>query len=375
MSLPDSLDRAYSDPELVRRLVGRLEEVCSGQPERTYMEVCGTHTMAIFRHGVRELLPRNVRLISGPGCPVCVTPTSYLDLAIALARKGVRIATFGDLLRVPGSSSSLERERAAGAEIGIVYSPFDSIPLAESDPGRPVVLLGVGFETTTPAVAQTVITAAERGLRNLRVLSAHRRVVPALEALLASPGLRLDGFILPGHVSAVLGSDAYRFLAERGIGGVVTGFEPVDILRSLLSLAEQARTGRARVENQYTRVVSDRGNRRALDAIDRVFRPVDAEWRGLGTIPDSGLAFREAYDAFDALALLSEGERGAIAADARDESGCRCGEVLSGIAQPPDCPYFDTLCTPETPVGACMVSSEGTCAAWYRYGRRPRETR
>ncbi len=434
MNLPADWERAYGDPDLVRGLVQRLAEACRGQPERTFMEVCGTHTMAIFRHGIRSLLPPNVRLISGPGCPVCVTPTTYLDLAIALARKGVVIATFGDLVRVPGSRSSLELERAQGADVRIVYAPMDAVELAaqpaavretsvrptgkkapgastrsgvqgpmeptatsgKKAPGAParsgvhepmdptvasgrnaqasagpktVVFLGVGFETTSPAVALSILDAERRGLENFRVLVAHRRVIPALEALLASPALRLDGFLLPGHVSTILGSEAYRFLEDRGVGGVVTGFEPVDILRALLTLETGAREGRPAVTNEYARAVAPEGNRRALEVLDRVFRPVDAEWRGLGLIPRSGLALRPEYARFDAQALLSEAERRSVEEAAWDAEGCRCGEVLTGAVSPPDCAFFGTLCTPETPVGACMVSSEGTCAAWYRYGR------
>jgi hydrogenase expression/formation protein HypD len=338
------------------------------------MEVCGTHTMAIFRHGVRSLLPANLRLISGPGCPVCVTPTSYLDLALALARReDVTIATFGDLVRVPGSASSLERAKAAGADVRIVYSPLDAVSLAERlrrEGPRTVVFLGVGFETTSPAVAQALLEADRRGVENFRVLVAHRRVVPALEALLHFPELKLDGFLLPGHVSVILGAEAYRFLEARGVSGVVAGFEPVDVLSALLKLVESALEGRARLENQYARLVSPQGNLKALAALDRVFVPVDAEWRGLGVLPSSGHALHPAFARFDAAGLLTPEEREEIRRSVREDEGCRCGEVLCGTVRPPECGLFGTVCTPETPVGPCMVSSEGTCAAYYKYGER-----
>jgi hydrogenase expression/formation protein HypD len=363
--------QVYSDRTVVRSLTGQLHDLCRDAPEMAFMEVCGTHTMAIFRQGIRALLPSNLRLVSGPGCPVCVTPTSYLDIALALARRGdVTIATFGDLVRVPGSYSSLERDKAAGCDVRIVYSPLDAVGLAAASAPKQVVFLGVGFETTTPAVAQSVLEADRLGLSGFRVLVAHRRVVPALEALLASPDLKLDGFLLPGHVSVILGSEAYRFLLRSGVSGVVTGFEPADILRALIRLVQAAREGQPVLENQYARLVSPEGNRLACEAMDRVFEPVDAEWRGLGILPRSGLALRADYARFDALGLLEATELRAIREAVRDESGCRCGEVLTGTVRPPECSFFGSDCTPETPVGPCMVSSEGTCAAYYKYGER-----
>jgi hydrogenase expression/formation protein HypD len=366
-------ERAFSDPETARVLVRKLHGVCDGSRSMTFMEVCGTHTMSIFRQGLRRFLPRNLRLVSGPGCPVCVTPPSYIDLALALARKeGVTIATFGDLMRVPGSRTSLEEEKAGGADVRVVYSPFDALALARGPAraGRQVVFLGVGFETTSPAVAQAVFDAQRLGISNFRVLVAHRLVIPALEALLSAPELSLDGFILPGHVSVILGSEAYRFLVARGVSGVVTGFEPVDILRSLLTLAERTRAGTPVLENQYARLVAPEGNPRALAMMNGVFRPVDAEWRGLGVLPQSGFALRPEYSAHEALELLSAEERKKVLDGVAGERGCRCGEVLTGAVTPPECPFFGEACTPETPIGPCMVSSEGTCAAWFKYGER-----
>jgi hydrogenase expression/formation protein HypD len=279
------------------------------------------------------------------------------------------IATFGDLMRVPGSRSSLERERAAGADVRVAYSPLDAVTLAEQE-SRTVVFLAVGFETTSPAVAQAVLEAQRRGVANFRVLIAHRRVVPALEILLTFPQLDLDGFLLPGHVSTVLGSDGYTFLEKHGVSGVVAGFEPVEVLRALVRLVECVKTGKPAVENQYARFVAKEGNRRALAVMEQVFVPVDAEWRGLGILPQSGHALRPAYARFDALDLLSAEERSAILQAVRVETACRCGEVLCGTVRPPQCDLFGSICTPEAPVGPCMVSSEGTCAAYYKYGER-----
>jgi len=286
----------------------------------------------------------------------------------------VTITTFGDLVRVPGSASSLEREKADRADVRIVYSPLDAVDLAErfraEGTERTVVFLGVGFETTTPGAAQAILEARRRGISNFRVLGCHRRVVPALEALLRNPALRLDGFLLPGHVSVVLGSDAYRFLAGRGVSGVVAGFEPVDILRALVRLLELIEGGHPGVENQYPRLVSASGNLRALAAMDEVFEPVDAPWRGLGVLPESGLRLRRDFADFDALRLLDDAQLRAIEENAADESGCLCGEVLTGLVSPLECPFFGEACTPESPIGPCMVSSEGTCAAYYKYQAR-----
>jgi hydrogenase expression/formation protein HypD len=360
----------FADPAVCAALLERIETVARNLPPITLMEVCGTHTNAFFRYGVRGLLPKSVRIISGPGCPVCVTPTATIDLAIRLAAEpGVRIVTFGDMIRVPGSTTSLERERARGAGIEIVYSPIDTIALARAEPATVFVFLGVGFETTAPTVAMTIAKAEEEGVANVRVLSAHKLVPPALHALLSSPALRVDGLILPGHVSVIIGSGAYRFVAEQyHVPGTVTGFEPVDLLRGVLDLLEMCASGEPRITNAYGRAVTEGGNTRALAVLDAVFDAEDAAWRGLGTIPASGLALKPRLAHRDALGLLGPEEVARITGLARDEEGCLCGEVLCGVTSPPDCPLYGVTCTPEHPVGPCMVSSEGTCAAYFKYG-------
>ncbi len=347
----------------IARLAARL-----ARPVRL-MEVCGTHTVTACRAGLRALLPPSVRLVSGPGCPVCVTPAETLDRLIVLAgRPEVTLATFGDLLRVPGTDGSLERARAQGADVRVVYSPAEALALAGRLPGRRVVFAGVGFETTAPAVAWTVRRAAESGQANFLVLSAHR-TMPAALAALARDGAALDGLLCPGHVSAIIGTRPYAFLGrDHGIPCVVAGFEPGDMLAAIAMLLRQRVEGRAEVENQYGRGVPEDGNPAARAALEAVFEPCDAEWRGLGMIPGSGLRLRAVFRAHDAEAVY--------AADfARDrpapaESGaCRCGDVLRGRIEPPACPLFGSACTPETPAGACMVSSEGACAAWFRFRR------
>jgi hydrogenase expression/formation protein HypD len=333
----------------------------------TFMEVCGSHTMAVSRFGLRSLLPESIRLVSGPGCPVCVTPLRSIDHALALARlPDVIITTFGDLIRVPGSSSSLETERAAGADVRVVYSPLDALALADKERDRRVVFLGVGFETTAPAVAATVLEAAAREVTNFFVLSDHKVMPPPMRALVEAPDVRVRGFLCPGHVSTVIGSDAYRFLAEDyGASCVVAGFEPLDLLQALLLLARQAAEGRAEVENAYGRAVTPGGNQAAQAVLARAFVPSDAAWRGFGVIPGSGLALREELASHDAALAFD-----VTVPDAADNPACRCPQVLRGVVQPPECPLFATRCTPASPQGACMVSSEGTCAAYYRYERR-----
>jgi len=346
--------------ERIHRLAAALDRPV------TLMEVCGTHTMAAFRSGLRTLLPGNVRLLSGPGCPVCVTPDDYVDLAIAIAREpGVILATFGDMLRVPGTVSSLERARAEGAEVRVVYSPLDALAEARRCPDRDVVFLGVGFETTAPAVAWTIRAAAEEGLRNYLVLCGHKTMPNAMAALLRGGEVRIDGFICPGHVSAIIGAGAYEFICrDFGVPCVVAGFEPADIAAAVEMLLSQTTEGRAQVEIQYSRCVGRDGNRKALVMLDEAFEECDAEWRGLGNVPASGLRIREELAAHDAARRFG---RLAVPPSPRP-SGCRCGEVLRGVISPPECPLFGTGCTPATPAGACMVSQEGACAAFYRYG-------
>ena len=331
------------------------------------MEVCGTHTMVAFRTGLRQLLPERVRLLSGPGCPVCVTDASYVDAAIELSRRpDVLVATFGDLLRVPGSESSLDRERAAGASVRIVYSPSDALLLAKEGPSRRVVFLGVGFETTAPTVAWAIYRAARDRVTNFSVLCAHKTMPRAMDALLRDRQVRIDGFLCPGHVSVITGAAIYRFICERyRIPCVVSGFEAWDILKSINLLLAQLADGRAEVEIEYSRSVTERGNVAAQRLMDEVFEPCDASWRGIGTIEGSGLAIRQAYARYDAQKALA-----VKFGESRVNPSCRCGDILRGVAQPPDCQLFGRGCTPAYPVGPCMVSSEGTCAAYYKYQGR-----
>ena len=356
----------FRDPELAALQLEAIRQAVAGfAGTMTLMEVCGTHTMAIYQHGIRTMLPEQIRLISGPGCPVCVTPVSYVDHAVALSRQpDTIIATFGDMVRVPGSSSSLLHEQARGAALHIVYSPLDAVTLAEKHPGKKVVFLGVGFETTTPTVAGAIVTARGRGLDNFFVLAAHKTMPGPMAALAGDPELKVDGYLCPAHVSAIIGTDAYQPLVERfRVPCVATGFEPLDVLQGVLMLARQVTHGEARVENQYRRVVKPDGNPKAQALIEQVFEPCDARWRGIGEIPDSGLKIRSEFEAFDAARALS-----AEVEPPREHAGCMCGEILKGKVTPRDCPLFRTVCTPEDPVGACMVSSEGTCAAEYKYG-------
>lgn len=331
-----------------------------------FMEVCGTHTVAIFRHGIRELLPPQVELVSGPGCPVCVTPNAYLDTAIAYSRCPDHIiATFGDMLKVPGSDSTLMAEKARGADIRIVYSPLESLTMAKEHPDKKIIFLAVGFETTAPTAAAAILQAAEQKLSNFFVLSAHKLVPPALKAMLADPDIQVDGFLLPGHTAAISGLEPYRFVAaEHGVPAVVTGFEALDILQGVYLLLAQLAEGQAAIVNQYKRVVREDGNPAARSILDQVYQPADADWRGLGEIADSGLVLRPAYRQFDAISRLPVPNF-----VTREPAGCRCGEVLRGKIIPAACPHFGQSCTPEQPVGACMVSVEGACAAWYKYGQ------
>lgn len=360
------LDGAFRRADLARAILGRLKGRLArlGRPLRL-MEVCGTHTVAISRSGLRSLLAPEVDLVSGPGCPVCVTSQGEIDAMLELAgRPGVTVATFGDMMRVPGSRGSLNDARAAGARVAVVYSPMDAVRLAAETPGEHVVFLGVGFETTAPGTALALEAAARGGIGNFYVYAAHKLVPPALHALLAESDLFLDGFVLPGHVSVVLGRRAYDFLAGRGVVAAISGFEPVDILLAVDRVAAMIEDGRAGVENTYTRAVSEEGNVAAREAIGRCFAPVDTAWRGLGFIPESGLAIRDHLSAHDAARHF-----GILPAHVPDPPGCSCGAVLRGKAKPTDCAFFAGPCNPESPIGPCMVSSEGACAAYYRFER------
>ena len=328
------------------------------------MEVCGTHTVAIARNGIRNLMPAGVRLSSGPGCPVCVTANRDIDTVIALARiPGAIITTFGDMTRVPGSTSSLLKEQAKGADVRIVYSPLDALRIAAAEPSRQVIFVGVGFETTTPVVAAAIRRAAAQGLANFTVFAAHKNMPGALEAIINDPELKVDALILPGHVSTIIGMEPYRFLAEKyGIPGVITGFEAVDVLQGIAMIMRQLAEGRAEIEIAYARGVAPEGNPVARAAIDEVFETCTATWRGLGDIPGSGYRMREAYAEFDAVRRFAPQVE-----STQEPRGCRCGDVLRARMAPSDCPLFRRVCTPENPVGPCMVSSEGSCAAYYRY--------
>ena len=331
------------------------------------MEVCGTHTMSIAKNGIRSLLPDNIELLSGPGCPVCVTPGGVLDAALELAvRPDVILTSYGDMLRVPGSrpGDDLSRRRAAGARVEVVYSPMDALEIAAVEPEKEVVFLGVGFETTAPGTAITILQAEKRGLRNFSVLSMLKTVEPALRALIAQPDFSVDGFLCPGHVAAVTGAEAFRFLPETfGLPAVVSGFEGEDILEAVAMLTDQLERGAPDLENQYGRVVSPAGNRRAMAVLDQVFTPRDDDWRGLGRIEKSGLGIRPAYAAFDAERKFS-----LVFSEKPEPPGCRCGDIICGRARPASCPLFGTVCMPEDPVGPCMVSGEGACAAAWKYG-------
>uniref|UniRef100_I2Q0W0 Hydrogenase expression/formation protein HypD n=1 Tax=Desulfovibrio sp. U5L TaxID=596152 RepID=I2Q0W0_9BACT len=354
---------AFKDPALCRALLARLTAEAT-EPFR-FMEVCGTHTVAIFQSGLRSLLPGTITHLTGPGCPVCVTHESevaaFLDLA---GRDDVILATFGDLMRVPGPKGrNLKTAQADGARVEVVYSPVDALTVAAANPGQTVVFLGVGFETTAPAVAATIRLARERNLKNFRVLSFHKLVPPALSALLDDPDINVDAFVLPGHVSAIIGATPYRFVAEKyRVPAVITGFEPVDILSALLDIVAMRRQGKPAVHNTYTRVVAEDGNPVARAVMDEVFVPADALWRGLGKIPASGLTIRDDFADFDAMRLP-----GVELRETPVLAGCRCGEVLKGKMAPDQCPLFDKACTPATPVGPCMVSTEGGCAAYHKY--------
>jgi len=362
----------FRDPQTAQALVEDIKRISAQvyaqrqQPVKL-MEICGGHTHSIFKYGLEELLPDTVELVHGPGCPVCIMPKGRLDDAIALAHEpNVIFATFGDVLRVPGSKQSLLQAKAAGADIRMVYSPLDSLTLARENPDKEVIFFGIGFETTAPSTALTVLQAEAEGLKNFSLFCNHVLVVPAMEALLDNPDLQLDGFIGPGHVSMVIGSEPYQVIADRYHKPlVVAGFEPLDILQATWMVLKQLAEGRCEVENQYTRLVQPGGNAVALDAIHRVFEVREQfEWRGLGAIPKSGLKMRSPYAHFDAEARFSVPGR-----TVPDHKSCRCGEILKGVEKPWDCKVFGTACTPDHPIGSCMVSSEGACAAYYKYGR------
>ena len=354
-----------NNKDIAVRYVEEINKVAAKLGTIRLMEVCGTHTVAIFRAGIRQLLPKNIELVSGPGCPVCVTADEYIDKAISYAkREDVTITTFGDMLKVPGSTSSLTEAQGEGADIKIVYSPLDSIEIAKQNPTRKVIFLAVGFETTAPTAAATVLAAKAQGVNNLFMLSAQKLVPPALRMLLSDSEVKVDGFILPGHVAVIIGSNAFKFLAaDYNISGIVTGFEPLEILRSILRLLIMIDKGSAEVDNEYKSVVSANGNIAALKVLNQVYESVDANWRGIGQIKASGLKMREEFAEFD----IEKVEPIQVESLSR-KTACRCGDVLRGVINPTNCPLFGKACVPTHAIGPCMVSVEGVCAAWYKYG-------
>lgn len=366
----------FRDGEKARVLISEIETLVASMalpPDRPLylMEVCGGHTHSIFRYGLEGMLPKQIELVHGPGCPVCVLPMGRVDDCVAIAEDPkVIFTTFGDAMRVPGSKKSLLQAKADGADVRMVYSPMDALELARRNPEREIVFFGLGFETTMPSTALTILEAEGDGIRNFSVFCNHITIVPTIKAILDSPGLQLDGFLGPGHVSMVIGTAPYEFIANfYRKPMVVAGFEPLDILHSIWMLLKQIKEGRADVENQYARVVPDAGNNAALHAVSRVYELREFfEWRGLGSIDHSGVRLREAYAHFDA-------ERKFTIPNVRiaDPKSCQCGEVLKGALKPWQCKVFGTSCTPETPLGALMVSSEGACAAYYQYGGQKRQ--
>ena len=352
----------FRDPIVAKRLVDKIHDLAD-EPVK-FMEVCGTHTVSIAKHGLRELMPETVTLLSGPGCPVCVTANRDIDMAIEMARQdGVILATFGDMMKVPGSYSSLAREKAEGQDIRVVYSPLDALGTAEEHPEAHVVMLGVGFETTAPTVASAIETAVARDLANFSVLSFHKTVPFALRALMDDPEVQIDGFILPGHVSTIIGLAPYKFLAEEyRTASVISGFEPLDVLQAIWMLSKQYADDDPKVEIAYKRGVMPTGNVEAQRKIEAVFEPSDSEWRGIGVIPGTGMGIKKEFARFDALERVP-----VTPPEPREIPGCQCGDVLRGVVLPFECRLFAKGCTPENPVGPCMVSSEGSCAAYYRY--------
>lgn len=353
---------ALRTPELIVQAAARVKAFELTRPIRI-MEVCGGHTAAIYRFGIHHLLPETIELLSGPGCPVCVTPVNFIDHAIALAKQqDVVLATFGDLLRVPGSNGSLSDARGTGVETHVFYSPAHALEFAEQNPKRTIVFLGVGFETTACTIAATMCSAIDKGTTNFKLLSAMKTMPAALRALLSSPETKIDGLLLPGHVSTITGTEPFEFIAaEFNIACAVSGFEPIDLLDCIGALAEQNGARRAEVQNRYRRAVKTAGNTRAQEAISRVCEPCYAEWRGLGGIAGSGLKLRDEFAEWDAANIEID------LLPSREHPACRCGEVLRGAIHPRTCALFGRGCTPEHAIGACMVSSEGACAAVYNY--------
>ena len=352
----------YRDSEIAKKLIEKIRN--TSRRSIRLMEVCGTHTVSIFRSGIRSVLPDNIALISGPGCPVCVTDQREIDAFIELARlDDVIITTFGDLMRVPGSNSSLQKESAEGHDIRVVYSTFDALKIAQENPAKKVIFLGVGFETTAPTIAASILQAQQLSVDNFSVISAHKLVPPALETLMSLKDVQLDGFILPGHVSVIIGLKAYRpFFNKYKIPCAAAGFESSDILQAISMLVEMIENKNPGLDNAYPRAVTEEGNPKAQQILQDIFEPADACWRGIGIIPQSGLKIREKYARHDATQQFE-----IKVPEPKIPIGCACGEILTGKKNPQDCKLFRKVCTPSEPVGPCMVSTEGTCAAYYKY--------
>ena len=353
----------FRDRAIAERIVKKIKRFDSLKVN--LMEVCGTHTMVIFKQGLKGILPKNVNLLSGPGCPVCVTSQEDIDKIIELAKdENVIIATFGDMIRVPGTNSSLEKERGNGADVRIIYSPSEALRIARENPVRRVVFLAIGFETTSPLIAASLLDVQKEKIDNFYIFSNHKLIPPAMEALLESKEVRIDGFICPGHVSVTIGSNAYKFIAQKyNVPCVIGGFEPLDVLQTIYMLLKQIKEKRAEVEIEYFRAVHPQGNRIAQELIDEVFEVSDVMWRGLGAIPKSGLRLKRKFSDFDAEKEFQPKTR-----KSKENPDCACGEVLRGVKKPTQCKLYRRICTPEEPYGPCMVSSEGTCAAYYKYG-------
>jgi len=353
----------YRDPGYIEKIKSRISTFVSKREIRL-MEVCGTHTMAIHRFGLHLMLPENVKMLSGPGCPVCVTENSYIDTAICYAEKGFIITTFGDMFRVPGSYSSLEEIKANGGKVEIVYSPFDSLMIAKRSPDIPVVFLSVGFETTAPGIASTVLEARKQNINNFYILPGNKLVPPALEVLLKDNKTKVDGFILPGHVSTIIGKSPYMFISDKyKVSSVISGFEPLDIVSSFVILLEMIHDNSPQILNNYKRAVRNNGNPKAVEIMCKVFQECDVEWRGIGKIKDSGLRLKDNFKEMDV-----RNKYPIEIPVSKENPLCRCGDILKGVSLPQDCPIFGNACTPDHPVGPCMVSSEGTCSAHYKYG-------
>ncbi|MFA5518670.1 MAG: hydrogenase formation protein HypD [Spirochaetota bacterium] len=352
--------------ELIKKLADHLKNRSLNREIRI-MEVCGTHTAQFFKTGVKDILPKKLTLINGPGCPVCVTPNRYLDSVIEIAKKyNAIIATFGDMIKVPSSYSSLAMEKSNGMDIRIIYSPVEALDIAKANKNREVVLISVGFETTAPSEAITLLEADAKGIKNFSLMCGNKLTPPAVNAILNSDEVKIDGFIIPGHVSAIIGKSPWSFIADKyGKPGVIAGFETEDLVTGVLSLIDMIEDKNNTVKNGYTLAVKDSGNLRAMEIIDSVFDIKDTEWRGLGNIPASGLAIKKKYSLFDA-----EKKFPVTPSAPKEHPGCRCGDLLRGLITPPECPLFDKGCSPERAVGPCMVSSEGPCAAYYKYWRK-----